>query len=274
MSDDAGKKAAATYNAASDHFDKPALSFWDRFGRSTVERIGLHSGARVLDVCCGSGASALPAAERVAPAGHVLAVDLAERLVELGRTKARRRGLSNIDFRVEDMRSLGSARERFDAVICVFGIFFVPDMPAALRDLWRLVRPGGRLAITTWGRGVFEPANTLFWDAVRKERPDLHKAFNPWDRISEPAALAELFREADIEGVEILEEPAEHPLESPDDWWVIVMGSGYRATVEQLDAEARDRVRQATLEPLRRRAARSVAANVIYATATRPPDLA
>jgi ubiquinone/menaquinone biosynthesis C-methylase UbiE len=53
------------YNAAADHYDHPALSFWDRFGRRTVERLPLAPGMNVLDVCGGMGGSALPAAERV-----------------------------------------------------------------------------------------------------------------------------------------------------------------------------------------------------------------
>jgi ubiquinone/menaquinone biosynthesis C-methylase UbiE len=65
--DEAREKAAATYNAASAEYDDQALSFWERFGRHTVERLSLKPGARVLDVCSGSGASALPAAERVGP---------------------------------------------------------------------------------------------------------------------------------------------------------------------------------------------------------------
>ncbi|MGH6960223.1 MAG: hypothetical protein ACREE7_07060 [Dongiaceae bacterium] len=52
-------KAAATYNAAADHFDAAPLAFWDRYGRRTVERLGLAEGALVLDAGCGSGASAL-----------------------------------------------------------------------------------------------------------------------------------------------------------------------------------------------------------------------
>jgi ubiquinone/menaquinone biosynthesis C-methylase UbiE len=94
--------AAATYNAASDHYDQPALSFWDHYGWRTIERLSLQPGAYVLDVCSGSGASALPAAERVAPKGRVLAVDLAEGLLDLARAKAGRRGLSNVEFRVGD----------------------------------------------------------------------------------------------------------------------------------------------------------------------------
>ena len=55
-------------------------------------------------------------------------------------------------------------------MVCVFGIFFVPDMPAAVRALWHVVRPGGRLAITTWGPRFLEPASTAFWNAVRERQ--------------------------------------------------------------------------------------------------------
>jgi SAM-dependent methyltransferase len=267
---DAKKRVADTYNAAADTFDHPALSFWDRFGRRTVERLDLRPGERVLDVCCGSGASALPAAERVAPGGSVVAADLAVRLIDLARAKARRRRLTNIEFRIADMEALGLEEGGFDAVVCVFGVFFVPDMAAAVRELWRHVRPGGRLAITTWGGDLFEPASAVFWDVVRSERPDLHKSFNPWDRISEPASLEALHREAGVATAACVAEEAEHPLPAPEDWWTIVMGSGYRGTIDQMDAATRERVREATLRRLRDARVRSIRASVIYSVAERP----
>ena len=63
--DDAKRTASATYNAAADSYDGPANSFWVRVGLRTIERLGLRPGEEVLDVCCGSGASALVAAEKV-----------------------------------------------------------------------------------------------------------------------------------------------------------------------------------------------------------------
>jgi ubiquinone/menaquinone biosynthesis C-methylase UbiE len=262
-------RAAATYNAASDHYDDPVNSFWERYGRRTVERLTLSPGARVLDICCGTGASAIPAAEAVGPRGYVLGVDLAEHLLELAREKAKQRGLTNVEFRHGDMLDLGLDESSFDAVVCVFGIFFVPDMHAAVRKLWMLVRPGGKLAITTWGPRFFEPANTAFWDSIRAVRPDLFKGFNPWDRITEPDAVRSIFPLAGVEKLEVIAESGVQILNSAGDWWTMVMGSGYRGTVEQLDAENRERVRRDNIDFIRRGDVRSVEANVVYAVAVR-----
>ena len=267
--DDAKQKAATTYNAASDYFDHPANTFWERFGRGTVERLQLAPGARVLDVCCGSGASAIPAAEIVGPGGSVTGVDLAENLLELARTKAKQRGLTNTEFRSGDMTNLPFEEGSFDAVVCVFGIFFVPDMEAALRELKRSLRTGGTLAITTWGPRLFEPVNSAFWNAVRDVRPDLHKNFNPWDRISAPDDLRSLFNVAGLTQAEIVAETGSQPVNSPEDWWAMILGSGYRGTVEQLSAEDRERVRLANFDFISQTPVRSVEANVVYGVAVK-----
>jgi ubiquinone/menaquinone biosynthesis C-methylase UbiE len=268
---DAAKAAATTtYNAASDSYDDPANSFWERFGSETVERLGLQPGARVLDVCCGSGASALAAAQKVGPGGSVIGVDLAEGLLERARAKAAARKLPQVEFRLGDMLDLRLPRADFDAVVCVFGIFFVPDMAAAVRALWSVTRPGGALAITTWGPRFLEPGSTAFWDSVREVRPDLYKGFNPWDRISDPTALRELLRAGGIERADVVAKAGTHAIPTPDSWWSAVLGTGYRGTLEQLDAASRERVRAANYEAIARSAIREVEVNVIYAVATKP----
>lgn len=268
--DDPRPHVAATYNAAADSYDDAMNSFWDRFGRGTVERLNLAPGARVLDVCCGSGASALPAAERVGATGHVLGVDLAENLLALARAKASARGLANAEFRSGDLLDLGLPENHFDAVVCVFGIFFVPDMPAAVRALWRVVRPGGRLAITTWGPRFFEPATTTFWESIRAERPDLYKGFRPWDSICDPTSLAALLAAGGATPADVVAVAGEHPIPTPEAWWAAVLGTGYRGTLDQLDPAARERVRAANLSYIRDSGFRSVEANVVYAVATKP----
>jgi ubiquinone/menaquinone biosynthesis C-methylase UbiE len=263
-------KTARAYNAAAELFDHPANTFWNRFGASTVERINLRPGEQVLDVCSGTGASALPAAVKVGPHGKVVAVDLADKLLAEAKAKAEAKNLSNLEFRAGDMLSLDYPDGSFDAVICVFGIFFVPDMAAAVRELWRHVRPGGRLALTTWGPNLFEPANSLFWRAVRAERPELYKDFNPWDRISHPEGLGAMLAEAGLRDVEIVPEQAVHPIAASEDWWMLVMGSGYRGTLDQLEPDQLQRVKQENLSRLQAASVTGVEANVIYAVAQKP----
>jgi ubiquinone/menaquinone biosynthesis C-methylase UbiE len=271
MSDleEATKKAATTYNAASDYYDHPANTFWARYGRRTIERLRLATGERVLDVCCGSGASAIPAAESVGAHGSVVGVDLAENLLELARAKAKQRGLTNIQFQTGDLMHLAFEDESFDTAICVFGIFFVPDMEGALREIKRVVRNEGRVAITTWGPRFFEPATTFFWNSIRDVRPDLYKSFNPWDRISEVDAVLRLLAAAGLSDMEAVAESDSQAIHAPEDWWAMIMGSGYRGTVEQLSPEDLDRVRRANLDFIQRASLRELEANVIYGTAVR-----
>jgi hypothetical protein len=133
-------RAARTYTAAADHYLRPALGFWDRWGAATVARLQLSSGDAVLDVCCGAGASALPAARAVGPAGNVLGLDLAQPLLALARQRATNLGLTNAAFRECDATASGLQSSSFDAVVCVFGVFFAADMPAFVAEMWRLVR--------------------------------------------------------------------------------------------------------------------------------------
>ena len=245
--DETALRARRAYDSAADHFDDRALAFWARHGEQTVERLGLAPGAAVLDAACGSGASALPAARAVGPGGSVVGADLSTALVELARTKATRAGLTNVTFRIADMREVGYPDDAFDAVVCVFGIFFVDDMPALARELWRMVRPGGVLAVTTWGPEAFEPGATAFWDAVGQVRPDLVRSFNPWDKLTTPALLVDLFSAAGIAGATAEAEAGHHPVVGPGDWWAIILGTGYRATVDALEPDERAHVEDRVL---------------------------
>src|SRR5262249_12044603 len=161
------------------------------------------------------GSSALPAAEAVGPDGSVVGVDLSGRLLERARTKASGRGLMNVDFIEADMSALGYPDEEFDAIISGFSIFFVPDMEGLVGELWRMVGPGGRMAITTWGPRMFEPAYSRWMDAVERERPDLYSKFNPWDRITSVGAVSKLLQDGGVSDPQVVSESGSQLLRSP-----------------------------------------------------------
>lgn len=260
-------KAAATYNAASDFFDNESLSFWNKYGVATVNRLHLEPGMNVLDIACGSGASALPAALKVGTTGHVIGIDLAENLLELGRAKAKKLELGNVEFLYGDMTELKYPDESFDVVICVFGIFFVPDMEGLIQELWRMVKPKGKLAITTWGPNLFAPLYDVWREQIKKERPDLYAAFNPWDRITSVQSVDNLFYSGGIENVDVVAENSLHLIHTPDDWWKIVLGSGFRWTIDKLGTEASGIVQEQNTEWIKVNNIKAIETNVIYAVA-------
>jgi hypothetical protein len=98
------------------------------------------------------------------------------------------------------------------------------------------------------GSGLFEPADAIFWETVRREDPELCRSIKPWSKIFEPDALRALLLECGVSDPEVVVEPGWHPLRAPEDWWTIVLGSGYRSTVDALSPQNRERVRSASID--------------------------
>ena len=101
-------------------------------------------------------------------------------------------------------------------------------------------------------------------------RPDLYKGFNPWDRIDNPESLKRIFDKAGVTSAKIVIENRLHPIKSGDDWWAIVLGSGYRGTVEQLNQADREKVKEANLAFIRDEQVSAIETNVLYALAAKP----
>jgi ubiquinone/menaquinone biosynthesis C-methylase UbiE len=134
-----------------------AAAAWDRWG-GVIERwlgpatevmldmAGIREGRRVLDIAAGAGGQSFAAARRVGPAGSVLATDISSNLLEFAAQRAREAGLGNVETAVLDGEQLDVQEASFDAVISRLGFMFFPDQQAALRGMWRALRPAGKLS--------------------------------------------------------------------------------------------------------------------------------
>lgn len=233
-----------------------------------MERLGLGPGARVLDLCCGTGASALPAAEAVGPFGSVLGVDITAALVRQAREKAAARGLIQARFECADVASLAFPPGSFDVVISVFGLFFVDDMSGLLARAWSWLGPGGVLAITSWGEDVLAPGEALFWDAVDREDPSLRTPGHA-ARLDTPAKLAAVFAAAGLPVPDIARDRWEMPLPSAEAFWPVIMGTSNRGAYDRLTAAQQHRVRASVTDTLRARGVAGTAMDVLYAVARR-----
>jgi enediyne biosynthesis protein CalE5 len=116
-----------------------------------VELAGIGEGSRVLDVAAGYGEPTLTAARRVGSSGGVVATDISAGMLDYGRERATAAGLENIEFVESDAASLSFPEDSFDAAISRWGIIFEPDGEGAAARVRGFLKPGGRMAISSWG---------------------------------------------------------------------------------------------------------------------------
>jgi len=116
-----------------------------------MRHAALVAGDRVLDVACGTGGAALDAAAAVGPHGSVVGVDLSGRMIDAARRRAAECGAVNATFERMDAEDLALPDASFDVVLCALGLMYVPDPARALREMRRVLRPGGRLVVVVWG---------------------------------------------------------------------------------------------------------------------------
>ena len=117
-------------------------------GEALVQRLGITKGLKVLDLGCGDGTTALPAAKLGA---DVLGVDIAQNLVEAGNKRAAERGLTGCKFQEGDASNLEQLPDKaFDLVISIFGAMFAPKPFEVAREMVRVTRPGGRIVMGNW----------------------------------------------------------------------------------------------------------------------------
>jgi len=117
-------------------------------GETLVDALGIRKGLKVLDLGCGDGTTALPAAKLGA---EVLGVDIASNLVEAGNRRALAQGLANLRFQEGDATDLNGLSDRnFDLVVSIFGAMFAPKPFDVAREMVRVTRPGGRIVMGNW----------------------------------------------------------------------------------------------------------------------------
>lgn len=203
--------------------DREALRYAAFCADRLVIRLHPRRGEKVLDVAAGTGHVALAAAQAVGTDGRVVAIDMVEPLLARLESKIAKFGLANIDVHRMDGARLDFRRDYFHHVVCSLGLFRLSDPATALREWWRVLRPGGNVLFATFSANVFAP---WLGDLRRRlERAGVTVAF-PWEPLSDRRALESMMRAAAFEGIEVEEEQLGYHLENTQQWWEVVQYSG------------------------------------------------
>ncbi|MFZ5861250.1 MAG: class I SAM-dependent methyltransferase [Nitrospirota bacterium] len=206
----------------------PAWEKWDRLLDENLAFINyrlvgdarLRPGHRVLDLGSGTGYPAVLAAQAVGPKGEVVGLDVADDMLEAARRKAKALGLANVAFRPADVTTLPFDARSFDAVISRFCLMFLPDVPKAVAEVARVLKPGGYVAAAVWSSPDKNPFGRASIDVIKTfidvptPAPDQPGIF----RLAPPGDLLGMMTRAGLTGLGDEEVIAESPFASPQEF--------------------------------------------------------
>lgn len=178
-------------------------------------------GERVLELACGPAGLGLAAAERVGPAGEVVLSDVVAEMTSIASARAAARGLSNVSARVLDLERIDEPDDAYDVLLCREGLMFAPEPAAAAREIRRVLRPGGRVAVAVWGPRDRNPWLGVVFDAVSAQigRPLPPPGMPGPFALQDADRLAGLLVDAGLADVEVGELDVPLRTTSFDEWW-------------------------------------------------------
>lgn len=259
MTDSAAVKAqfVGIFDRASATYDQVGVDFFGPVAADLVAAAGLRPGQRVLDVGCGRGANLFAAAQAVGPAGRVTGTDLAPGMVAATRAEAQRRGLSHVEVRTGDAEAPDLPDGSLDAVLAGLVIFFLPDAPAAVRAYRRLLRPGGRLALSTFAaendgdRTLTALVATALGPFLPPPpQPATPAPHDPRTSLRTRESLSELLTGAGFTDVRFVERGYPLRFADPQRYWEWLWSAGARAALEQVPPDRLDDARAALVAGL------------------------
>jgi O-methyltransferase/aklanonic acid methyltransferase len=241
------EEGAAVFGRAAETYDT-VIPLFAEFGAQLVELADLQPGESVLDVGAGRGATLVPAAQRVGPSGRVLGVDLSEEMVALLSGDVEQLGLANATVRRMNAEALDVTAESFDVALSSFVLHLLPRPASAAANLWRALRPGGRV-------GASAPTGVgAHWDflmpLLRRFAPRAVRAIPIPFRPDFDLAL--VLQSAGFRIQRSIDAEVAFVFADEWAWWDWVWSAGMRALLECLPAE--------DLEELRREAFSELAA--------------
>jgi ubiquinone/menaquinone biosynthesis C-methylase UbiE len=243
---------AAAFDHSADSYEQVGVEFFAPLGAELVRRAALRPGERVLDLGCGRGHCLFPAAEAVGSGGSVIGTDLSSRMVELCSAEVARRGLGHVTVALGDASDPDFAPASFDVVTAGMVMFFVPEPRRTMPRIAGLLRPGGRFAMSSFGKS--DPKFDETMAILYRHRIGPEWTENPDKPFTTHETITAMLTDAGFVDVEITELQHDIVFPDPDGYWAWVGSHGGRIMIDQVLPENLPAARAdvyAMWEPLR-----------------------
>lgn len=264
---------AGVFDRAAATYDDVGVPWFEPIAAGLVEELAVAPGERVLDIGCGRGAALAPLARATGASGYALGIDLAPLMVAL--TARDLAGLPQVEVRVDDARAPALDPTSFDVVASCLVLFFLPDPAGALRAWAELLRPGGRLGVTTFGAQdeAWRAVDALFDPYLPPGMLDARTSGQRGPFASD-AGMTDLCVDAGLVDVGTAHRTVEASFRDPEHVLEFSWSHGQRAMWEAVPPAGRDALRSdllAALRGLRDASGRIVFAQDVRHTLARRP---
>ncbi|MDH3599932.1 MAG: class I SAM-dependent methyltransferase [Candidatus Tectomicrobia bacterium] len=225
------------FSRAASTYDSYGPRFFAQLGQRLVEVSHITPGAHVLDVATGRGAVLFAAEAQVGPDGHAVGIDLAENMVRETTAEIQRTGRQNVEMHQMSAEQLDFPDASFDSVLCGFALWFFPQPHHTLQEFFRVLKPGGRVGLTTWA----EDCPFLMWirqemrNSLPPQAPQLAGGQEA-PSFDTPAKLETALQQTGFEGIQISMEEHDYVYSIEEEWWLSLWSGGLRSRFEQLEA--------------------------------------
>lgn len=167
----------------------------------------------------------------------MVGIDIAEQMVNFANAHARSLSTANVRFELMDGEHTRFEDNEFDAVLCSYGVFFIPEMVNGIREWKRVTKRGGWVCLSAFGETAFQPQSDLFENLIRQFGsiiPDRRRHFG-WQRLVELQSLTALLHETGLTNIEAREIKIGYLLRNQEEWWDICWNSAFRGPLAQLN---------------------------------------
>lgn len=245
-----------TFDRAASEYGEKGCSFFNYFGERLVEIANPLPGDHILDVATGKGAVLFPAARKVGPKGKAVGIDLSQKMMEEALKKI---DLPWVEWKQMDAENLSFPEETFDLLFCAFGLFFFPHLQQALKGFKRVLKPEGKLAVTTFGK----KGEHDLWITEKLKEMGVKTKLTAVS-LDQESILKNELEQAGFNQIKFYTESKLFWHANAEEWWNSLWTHGIRYRLEQLSSTDLEALKKEALEYAGRGEV-SEERNVIYA---------